>query len=194
MDSPLNADLSLRQRKPNIGRSWPLPNRGQSRRIERAAHLGPLRKPCRITSATCPMKNRMNAHRARKCRLRAPSVRHDPPRGRNQAVPFRRGEKHHNVDQPGQQPCEIGEKVPVPAEDPSIWIRPSPSSSVRMLSAAIAPTDSHRRTGPEATPNNPRRRQCGHGYGLSFRPRRCPGQGPPPRRFHDPRQPPAPRK
>ena len=31
-----------------------------------------LRKPCRATSVTCPMKNKMNVQRARKCRLRAP--------------------------------------------------------------------------------------------------------------------------
>lgn len=35
-------------------------------------HVSSLRKPCRATIVTCPMKNTMNEQRARKCRLRAP--------------------------------------------------------------------------------------------------------------------------
>ena len=138
----------------------------------------PLRKPCRTTSATWPMKNRMNAHKSQEMQTpralpsvkdfdvpretrgdggghrysrrdaerreqeydgrvaqllqcvicsrrfhdvkgqvaehRAPGVRHDLPGRRNQPPPLRRGKQHHDVDQSGQQPCEIGEKVPVP--------------------------------------------------------------------------------
>ena len=44
----------------------------------------------------------------------ATGVRHNLPGRRNQAPPLRRGKQHHDVDQPCQQPSEIGEKVPVP--------------------------------------------------------------------------------
>ena len=46
----------------------------------------------------------------------ASGVRHNLPGRRNQAPPLRRGEQHHDVDQPCQQPSEIGEKVPVPPD------------------------------------------------------------------------------
>jgi hypothetical protein len=44
---------------------------------------------------------------------RAPGVRRDLPGRRNKTPPRRRGEQHHDVEQTGQQPCEIGQEVPV---------------------------------------------------------------------------------
>ena len=46
----------------------------------------------------------------------AARVRHNLPGRRNQPVPIGGDKQHHDIDQPCQQPCKIGEKVPVPSK------------------------------------------------------------------------------